>query len=158
MLIAATMGAAATPAHRGTAYVVFEELPLERCGNRLPSSPSRSFAPSPIRMSPRVGPVTLIPASGEFACSTSTHAIRKGASGETVAENLNAIAHEPDLLVALDRLQASAPRVASLIATLDPYLQNLQAVQQPPSGAHFFATGEVGATCSAGSSAARESR
>ena len=56
--------------------------------------------------------VTLIPASGEFAYAT--QAIRKGASGETVAENLNAIAHETDLVVALDRLQASAPRVESV--------------------------------------------
>ena len=53
--------------------------------------------------------VTLIPASGEFAYAT--QAIRKGASGETVAENLNASAHKTDLVVALDRLQASAPRV-----------------------------------------------
>ena len=56
--------------------------------------------------------VTLIPASGEFAYAT--QAIRKGASGETVAENLNALAHETDLVVALDRLQASAPRVESV--------------------------------------------
>ena len=33
---------------------------------------------------------------------------------------------------------------APLIATQDPYLQNLQAVLQPPSGAHFFGTDEVG--------------
>jgi hypothetical protein len=30
------MGAASTPAYRGTAYVVFEELPLGNYGNRLP--------------------------------------------------------------------------------------------------------------------------
>ena len=34
--IVSKMGAANTPAYRGTAYVVFEELPLERFGNRLP--------------------------------------------------------------------------------------------------------------------------
>ena len=33
---------------------------------------------------------------------------------------------------------------APLIATQDPYLQDLQAVLQPPSGAHFFGTDEVG--------------
>ena len=33
---------------------------------------------------------------------------------------------------------------APLIATQDPYLQNLQAVLQPPGGAHFFGTDEVG--------------
>ena len=34
--IAAKMGVWNTPAYRGTAYVVFEELPLARFGNRLP--------------------------------------------------------------------------------------------------------------------------
>jgi peptide/nickel transport system permease protein len=33
---------------------------------------------------------------------------------------------------------------APLIATQDPYLQNLQDVLQPPGGAHFFGTDEVG--------------
>jgi peptide/nickel transport system permease protein len=33
---------------------------------------------------------------------------------------------------------------APWIATQDPYLQNLQSVLQPPSGAHFFGTDEVG--------------
>ena len=33
---------------------------------------------------------------------------------------------------------------APLIATQDPYLQDLSAVLQPPSGAHFFGTDEVG--------------
>ena len=33
---------------------------------------------------------------------------------------------------------------APLIATQDPYLQDLSAVLQPPSRAHFFGTDEVG--------------
>jgi hypothetical protein len=49
-----------------------------------------------------------------FEFAYATQAIRKGASGETVAENLNALAHETDLVAALDRLQASAPRVESV--------------------------------------------
>ena len=44
-LIAAKMGAANTPAYRGTAYVVFEELPLERFGNRLPQLSFEVFRP-----------------------------------------------------------------------------------------------------------------
>ena len=43
--IAAKMGAANTPAYRGTAYVVFEELPLERFGNRLPQLSFEVFRP-----------------------------------------------------------------------------------------------------------------
>ena len=36
-LLAATLGANEAPAHRGLAYIVFEEVPLERFGNRMPN-------------------------------------------------------------------------------------------------------------------------
>jgi hypothetical protein len=67
--IAAKMGAANTPAYRGTAYVVFEELPLERFGNRLPQLSFEVFRPILDGDSAEslVRAVTLIPASGEFA-------------------------------------------------------------------------------------------
>jgi len=43
--IAAKMGTANTPAWRGAAYVVFEELALERFGNRLPQLNFEVFRP-----------------------------------------------------------------------------------------------------------------
>ena len=43
--IATTMGAASTPAYRGTAYVVFEELALSTYGNRLPQLSFEVFRP-----------------------------------------------------------------------------------------------------------------
>ena len=39
------MGAANTPAYRGTAYVVVEELPLGNYGNRLPQLSFEVFRP-----------------------------------------------------------------------------------------------------------------
>ena len=36
-LLAASLGADGAPAHRGLAYLVFEEVPLERFGNRMPN-------------------------------------------------------------------------------------------------------------------------
>ena len=45
---------------------------------------------------------------------TRTDAIRKGSGGATVAENLNALPDQPDIVVALDRLQAMAPSVESV--------------------------------------------
>jgi hypothetical protein len=113
--MAAKMGAATTPAYRGTAYVVFEELPLERFGNRLPQVSFEVFRPlaDPDTAEGLTRAVTMIPASGEFTYATQT--IRKQAgSGRTVAENLNAIAETPDMVVALDRLQAMAPKVESV--------------------------------------------
>ena len=67
--IAARMGAANTPAYRGTAYVVFEELPLERFGNRMPQLSFEVFRPilDGTTAECLVRAVTLIPASGEFA-------------------------------------------------------------------------------------------
>ncbi len=56
--------------------------------------------------------VTMIPASGEFAYAT--QGIRKGSSGSSEPENLNALTDTADMVVALDRLQAMAPKVESV--------------------------------------------
>jgi hypothetical protein len=112
--IAAKMGAANTPAYRGTAYVVFEDLALATFGNRLPQLSFEVFRPlaDPDTAEGLTRAVTLIPASGEFTYATD--AIRKGSGGATVAENLNALPDQPDIVVALDRLQAMVPAVESV--------------------------------------------
>ena len=112
--IAAKMGTD-TPAYRGTAYVVFEELPLERFGNRLPQLSFEVFRPILDGESAEslVRAVTLIPASGEFAYATDI-VRREGGDGETSAENVNAEPDAADLSVALDRLEACAPKVESV--------------------------------------------
>ena len=108
------MGAANTPAYRGTAYVVFEELPLERFGNRLPQLSFEVFRPILDGESAEslVRAVTLIPASGEFAYATEV--VRREIGETTSPENVNAEAHAADIVVALDRLQACAPNVESV--------------------------------------------
>ena len=113
-LIAARMGAANTPAYRGTAYVVFEELALSTYGNRLPQLSFEVFRPlaDPDTAEGLTRAVTLIPASGEFTYAT--QAIRKTDGGATVPENLNALADSTDMVEALDRLQAMAPAVESV--------------------------------------------
>ncbi|SNX74955.1 putative tail protein [Cereibacter ovatus] len=112
--IAAKMGAANTPAYRGTAYVVFEDLALATFGNRLPQLSFEVFRPlaDPDTAEGLVKAVTMIPASGEFTYATD--AIRKGSGGATVAENLNAMPDQPDIVVAVDRLQAMAPAIESV--------------------------------------------
>ncbi len=112
--IATKMGAANTPAYRGTAYVVFEYLALATFGNRLPQLSFEVFRPLADADTAEglTRAVTLIPASGEFTYATD--AIRKGSGGATVAENLNALPDQPDIVVALDRLQAMAPAVESV--------------------------------------------
>ncbi|MFN7165765.1 MAG: glycoside hydrolase/phage tail family protein [Pannonibacter sp.] len=112
--ISAKMGTANTPAYRGTAYVVFEELPLAAYGNRLPQLSFEVFRPlaDPDTAEGLMKAVTLIPASGEF-----TYAVRpvtKSDGTRTLAENLNALPQTTDILLALDRLQAMAPAVESI--------------------------------------------
>lgn len=112
--ITAKMGAANTPAYRGTAYVVFEDLPLGNYGNRIPQLSFEVFRPlaDPDTAESNVRAVTMIPASGEFAYAT--QGIRKGSSGSSEPENLNALIDTADMVVALDRLQAMVPKVESV--------------------------------------------
>ncbi|MBA4492431.1 glycoside hydrolase TIM-barrel-like domain-containing protein [Paracoccus sp. S1E-3] len=114
LFIAATMGADQTPAFRGTAYVVFEDLPLSDYGNRLPQLSFEVFRPlaDPDTAEGLTRAVTLIPASGEFTYATEP--VRKGGNGTTSAENLNAAPGSADMIVALDRLQAMVPKVESV--------------------------------------------
>ena len=112
--ITAKMGAANTPAYRGTAYVVFEDLPLGNYGNRIPQMSFEVFRPlaDPDTAEGLTQAVTMIPASGEFAYAT--QGIRKGGGGSSEPENLNALTDTADMVVALDRLQAMAPKVESV--------------------------------------------
>ncbi len=108
--IAAKSGAANTPAYRGTAYLVFEDLELTPFGNRIPQINVEVFRPLAEADTAEglVRAITLIPASGEFVYAT--EAIRKSNG----AENLNASSGTPDMVEALDRLEASAPNVESV--------------------------------------------
>ena len=67
--IQSVMGADATPAYRGTAYILFEDLALERYGNRLPQINVEVFAPSPTRTPPR-GSCARSPSSRPRASSS----------------------------------------------------------------------------------------
>ncbi len=113
-LMSAKMGVANTPAYRGTAYVVFEDLPLGNYGNRIPQLSFEVFRPlaDPDTAEGLTQAVTMIPASGEFAYAT--QGIRKGSSGSSEPENLNALTDTADMVVALDRLQTMAPKVESV--------------------------------------------
>lgn len=112
--IAAKMRAANTPAYRGTAYVVFEDLPLGNFGNRLPQLSFEVFRPlaDPDTAEGLTRAVTMIPASGEFTYATT--GIRKGSGGAQTPENLNALSDTADMVVALERLQAMVPKVESV--------------------------------------------
>ncbi|WP_183394453.1 baseplate multidomain protein megatron [Hansschlegelia beijingensis] len=109
--IVAVEGADFAPAYRGLAYLVFEELPLEAFGNRVPQ-----ITVEVIRRPPSEAPqledlvtgVTLIPGASEFAYATDVVERRTG-FGAWRAENAHVAGGRADLVEALEDLQALAP-------------------------------------------------
>lgn len=118
-LIQAVEGVADAPGFRGLAYAVFEDLPLEAFGNRVPSFAFEVFR-SPwggegeTRLEDTVKAIDLIPASGEFAYATI--AVREDVGpGRQNWINLNNGRGQPDFLAAIDDLEAQLPACRSVL-------------------------------------------
>lgn len=111
-LIAAIEGEA--PAYRGVAYVVFEDLALEPFGNRPPQLSFEVFRrprpPGTLGLEERLKSVCLIPGAGEFVYATEAVLRREGLT-RTASESVHNAEGRPDLMVALDQLQAQLPNV-----------------------------------------------
>lgn len=109
-LIEAVEGTA--PAFRGTAYVVFEDLPLGAFGNRAPQLAFEVFrrAPGEGRLEDLLEGVCLIPGAGEF-CLASEAVMRREGLTKTTAENVHHAEGRADLLVSLDQLMIQAPKL-----------------------------------------------
>ncbi|RJF94570.1 hypothetical protein D3874_01665 [Oleomonas cavernae] len=110
----------AAPAYRGTAYVVFENLGLERFGNRLPQLAfelcRRIGRPGGDSIEDLAQAVTLIPGAGEFAYDTRvvTAGARAIAAGAQAPQNRSATDARADWHAALDDLAASLPNVTKV--------------------------------------------
>ncbi|MBE7218573.1 MAG: glycoside hydrolase/phage tail family protein, partial [Caulobacteraceae bacterium] len=109
-LIEAVEGSA--PAYRGVAYVVFEDLALDAYGSRPPQLSFEVFRrpPGSGALEDRLKSVCLIPGAGEFVLAGET-VLRRDGLATTTPENMNNSVGRPDLLVALDQLQAQLPNV-----------------------------------------------
>ena len=105
------------PAYRGLAYVVFERLPLENFGNRIPQL-SFEVARPVGQLEKMARAVTLIPGTTEFGYATGTVTQTVG-PGQSAAENRHVTYAASDVIASLDDLQAQAPnleRVAIVVA------------------------------------------
>jgi len=110
-LIEAVEGRA--PAYRGTAYVVFEDLPLDAYGDRAPQLSFEVFhrpQGAEPQMEDRLEGVCLIPGAGEFCLATEPVMRREGLTKST-PENVHLTAGLTDLEASLDQLTAQAPRL-----------------------------------------------
>ena len=113
--ILAVEGAARAPAFRGLAYLVFEDMPLARFGNRVPQ-----LTVEIIRRPPASGPtledmlraVTVIPGTTEFGYAT-TQVSRISGVNESITDNSNVSTIVSDFVVSMDRLEAEAPSIAA---------------------------------------------
>ena len=117
----AVEGAGQVPAYRGTAYVVIEDLMLERFGNRVPQFSFEVTRPElgdPQDVPLAIRGVAMIPGTGEYALATRPVFLDDGSGGQR-AVNLNTPAELPDFLVSLDQLRDELPacRAASLVVS-----------------------------------------
>lgn len=112
-LIVARQGAA--PAYRGTAYVVFERLPLANYGNRLPQLSFEVVRPAP-GLADKVTGVVLIPGATEAGYQPSLVSRILG-QGVTTAENRNQTTHASDFEASLDALEAICPQCEAVALT-----------------------------------------
>lgn len=129
-LIAAKMGAGNTPAYRGLAYVVFDDLALERFGNRLPQLSFEVIRPlgEAGGAETLIRAVNLIPGAGEFFPATTT-ITRKGPGGVTIPENENSPAGTSDLEASLDDLARVLPNVEAISLVVSWFGTDLRAGQ-----------------------------
>lgn len=131
-LIVAKEGAGNAPGYRGTAYVVFERLPLANFGNRIPQLTFEVMRPVG-ELEKMVRAVTLIPGTTEFGYEPST-VVQVMGPGQSAPENRHVAYAASDVIASLDELQAACPnleRVAIVVAWFGSDLRAGHCVLQP---------------------------
>ncbi len=102
------------PAYRGVAYVVFENLQLEKFGNRLPQLTFEVIRPPADAGSAEslIQAVMMIPGSGEYVYGTTV--VTETSGGRSRAVNKVARPDQADFLTSLDDLEAVLPACGSV--------------------------------------------
>lgn len=128
-LIEAIEGNGNAPAYRGVAYIVFEDLPLDAYGNRLPQlsfEVIRAGDVQPNGLRVMVGGVNVIPATGEFVYGTQVVRERRFPGIER-ALNMNNGEARADFSLSIDQLQSDLPNVGSTTLTVAWFGDNVAA-------------------------------
>ncbi len=124
-LIVAKEGLANAPAYRGLAYVVFERLPLEDFGNRVPQ-----FAFEVVRpvdgLNRMIRAVCLIPGASEFGYDT-LPVTQVLALGKTSPENRHQLKRRSDVQASLDALEAMCPNLKRVSLVVSWFGNDLRA-------------------------------
>ena len=106
-LIEATQGVA--PGYRGLCYLVVEQLPLNRFGNRIPQL-SVELCRAVGDLEPDIRAVTVIPGATEFGYDPVPR-VRIVGPGQTVGENTHLAANVSDWTASIDELVALCPNL-----------------------------------------------
>ncbi|MFN3228930.1 MAG: glycoside hydrolase TIM-barrel-like domain-containing protein [Asticcacaulis sp.] len=125
-LIAAIEGQA--PAFRGVAYLVFEDLPLEPYGLRVPQISAEVIRrPAGANdLERRIRAVNLIPGAGEFAYSAAPVWRREGLT-RLRPENSHSGLGLADITVALDQMQTALPSLEQVNVVVSWFGDDLRA-------------------------------
>ena len=126
-LLEAKEGAGQVPAYRGLAYIVFERLPLEIFGNRIPQFNFEVFKALD-DVEQKITAVTMIPATGEFAYEVEP-VERDAGRGETTSENTHHQMGGTDWSLSVDQLQDMMPNCGSVSLFVSWFGGDLRAAQ-----------------------------
>ena len=108
-LIEAVQGAGNAPAYRGLCYLVVENLPLSRFGNRIPQL-SVELCRVVGELEPAIRAVTVIPGATEFGYDPVPR-VRVLGAGEGVSENAHLMAGVSNWTWSMDELTALCPNL-----------------------------------------------
>lgn len=124
-LIEAKQGTGKAPAYRGLAYVVFERLPLDDFGNRLPLLQFEVVRPVG-RLEAMVRAVTVIPGATEHGYAT-TPIKEKTGEGAARILNRNTLTAPSDWQASIDELQALCPNLQDVALVVSWFGTDLRA-------------------------------
>ena len=124
-LIVAKEGADFAPAYRGLAYVVFERLPLEDFGNRVPQFSFEVVRPVD-GLNRMIRAVCLIPGATEFGYDTIS-LTQVLDLGKTRPENRHQLQARSDVVASLDALQALCPNLRRVSLVVSWFGDDLRA-------------------------------
>ncbi|MCE1235099.1 MAG: glycoside hydrolase/phage tail family protein [Hyphomicrobiales bacterium] len=122
-LILARQGGPA-PAYRGLAYVVFERLPLDEWGNRIPQLTFEVIRVVDT-LEDKVRALTMIPGATEFGYATTP--LDRYVSGAAVAENRHVTTARTDFLAALDEATELCPNLRRIAVVVVWFGDDLRA-------------------------------
>ncbi|MBB3949339.1 baseplate multidomain protein megatron [Aureimonas jatrophae] len=108
-LIEARQGRGNAPGYRGLAYVVFERLPLDRWGNRIPQISCEVVRPVGA-LEANLRAVTIIPGASEHGLDPAVVRERVGL-GEDRLVNRHVLHGESDWTASIDELTALCPKL-----------------------------------------------